>query len=183
MPFWLAVKTCFRKFAVFSGRASRSEYWWFALFCFLASLLVSTLIQSIWGSSIVRTETGGHITNPGERAWDILGLILFIPGLAVGWRRFHDVGRPGWNILFPVIPFLAIMVGAIVVAGRLSGFDTASEPAKVILEMHGRVGGLMGFLLALWLTTIVTGIWVLYWLVQPSQPGDNKYGPSPVGNS
>ena len=131
----------------------------------------------------MRTETGGYITNPGERVWNILGLILLIPGLAVGWRRFHDVGRPGWNILFPVIPMLGIMVGAAVVAGRLSGFDTASEPADVLLALQGRIGSFMGLLLVLWLITIATGIWAFYWLVQPSQSDANRYGPPPAGGS
>ena len=75
MTFSQAVQSCLGQYATFSGRAARSEYWWFFLFQVLA-LLVSSLL--------------------GETANSIVALLLLLPALAVGARRLHDVGRSGW---------------------------------------------------------------------------------------
>lgn len=83
MTFSAAVKSCFTKYATFSGAASRPEYWWFVLFNFLGSLAVT-----------LTTVTALRV------AWT-LGLLL--PGLAVNVRRHHDAGRSGWWILASII--------------------------------------------------------------------------------
>ena len=70
MTFSESVSTCFRKYATFEGRASRSEYWWFVLF--------SAVLGAI----------------PALDA--IAGIVLFIPGMAVCCRRLHDRGKSGW---------------------------------------------------------------------------------------
>lgn len=90
-----AILTCFKKYAVFSGRARRSEFWYFQLFC-----LLGNLIFSFWVS---KSETN-----------EILGLIFFLvtllPTLAVTVRRLHDLGRSGWLILVALIPFIGVFV-------------------------------------------------------------------------
>lgn len=90
-----AILTCFKKYAVFSGRARRSEFWYFQLFC-----LLGNLIFSFWVSKSETTE--------------ILGLIFFLvtllPTLAVTVRRLHDLGRSGWLILVALIPFIGVLV-------------------------------------------------------------------------
>lgn len=63
-----AISGCFKKFATFKGRARRSEYWWFQLFCFLLSIVTCGI---------------GYI-------------VVLIPNIAVTVRRLHDVGRSGW---------------------------------------------------------------------------------------
>jgi uncharacterized membrane protein YhaH (DUF805 family) len=75
MNFGQAISTCFSRYATFSGRASRPEFWWFFLFQVLVSLAAQML--------------GGVIAG-------VIGLALLLPGLAVGTRRLHDVGRSGW---------------------------------------------------------------------------------------
>ena len=75
MDFMTATKTCLGKYANFSGRASRPEFWWFFLFQVLA-LIVSGIL--------------------GELVYGLVALGLLIPALAVGARRLHDVGRSGW---------------------------------------------------------------------------------------
>jgi uncharacterized membrane protein YhaH (DUF805 family) len=74
------------KYATFSGRASRSEYWWFALFGMIIS----------WAASI----TGG-IIDPvfGSVLSTLISLALFLPSLGASVRRLHDVGRSGWWLL------------------------------------------------------------------------------------
>jgi len=75
LDFVESISTCFTKYADFSGRASRSEYWWFFLF--------GTLICGFW-----------QIVSP--LMYFIVAFALFIPSLAVGARRLHDTNRSGW---------------------------------------------------------------------------------------
>lgn len=85
MTFGKSIAICMAKYAVFSGRASRSEYWWFYLF---------TLLMS-WGASIV-----GAVTFPdpvlAEISSIIVLLVFLLPSLAAATRRLHDTGRSGW---------------------------------------------------------------------------------------
>ena len=89
-----------RNYATFSGRARRSEYWFFALFQFLC-LLVAIVIDNIAGTTIEPLFYGAF--------YFIVALGLFIPGLAVTVRRLHDVGKSGWFYLIILLP----IVGAI----------------------------------------------------------------------
>ena len=75
MEFGQAISACFSKYATFSGRASRPEFWWFFLFQVLASLAASMV---------------------GDWLNGVVVLALSLPGLAVGTRRLHDIGRTGW---------------------------------------------------------------------------------------
>jgi len=93
MGFGRAIATCFRKYAVFSGRASRSEYWFFVLFQLL--LFVSVMILdglAFRGSVAVFTTL----------AW----LLLILPGFAVTVRRLHDIDMSGWWIWISFVPLI-----------------------------------------------------------------------------
>jgi len=89
MTFAGAITSCMGKYATFSGRAVRSEFWWFYLFTVLLN----------WGSTIVGAatfEVGDPLSGllPG-----VVSLVIFLPSLAVSTRRLHDTGRSGWWIL------------------------------------------------------------------------------------
>ncbi|MEX5303935.1 DUF805 domain-containing protein [Kocuria sabuli] len=102
-----AIKRFYSKYAQFSGRASRSEYWW--VFLYLA--IVSTVI-SILGVTI-GTNASGEPNGIGELLSIlelIFGLVHLIPNLALGARRLHDTNRSGWFQLIALIPFLGIIV-------------------------------------------------------------------------
>ena len=86
---------CWKKYAEFSGRARRKEFWMFALFNFLASIAIG-IVDGILGTS---GALGG-----------LYSLAVLIPALAVGVRRLHDTDRSGWWLLLPLIP----LVGGIV---------------------------------------------------------------------
>jgi uncharacterized membrane protein YhaH (DUF805 family) len=101
MSFQDAVRTCLtQKYADFSGRARRSEYWWFFLFNALVGL-VASVIDSILGT---RYGSGTGLVQT------IVQLALLIPGIAVGARRLHDTGRSGWWLLIGLIPIVGWIV-------------------------------------------------------------------------
>ena len=84
-----SIKTCFKKFATFDGRASRSEYWWFQFFYFLVVIVAVILDGVLVGGNL---ETAGALEIVSQ-------LILLLPALAVTARRLHDVDRSGWWML------------------------------------------------------------------------------------
>ena len=86
MDFTQSIKTCFSKYAVFSGRASRSEFWWFALFGLIGGIVTVVIDVMILGYS---AENNGPVNI-------IFTIVTFLPYLAVGARRLHDTNRSGW---------------------------------------------------------------------------------------
>src|SRR5262245_52061481 len=101
MGFAEAVQTCLKKYVTFSGRARRSEYWWFFLFLVLVSIAAS-VIDSIIGTMNDDTNVG--------LIGGLVGLALVLPTIAVSIRRLHDTSRTGWWYLLVLIP----VVGSIV---------------------------------------------------------------------
>ncbi len=93
--------TALKKYAVFSGRARRSEYWYFVLFYFLFAIGLA-LIDGITGTF---NQASGMGLLSG-----LLTLGLLIPSIAVSIRRLHDTDRSGWWLLIAFIP----LIGAIV---------------------------------------------------------------------
>ena len=82
-----SIKTCFNKYATFSGRASRSEYWFFILFGVLGGIVTLIIDVMILDYSIESEYTPINL---------IFSLILIIPSIAVACRRLHDVNKSGW---------------------------------------------------------------------------------------
>jgi uncharacterized membrane protein YhaH (DUF805 family) len=85
MTFGESIQTCFSKYADFTGRASRAEYWWWSLFTVLATL----------AAGIINDKLSALVS---------LGVLL--PGLAVGARRLHDVNKSGWFQLLYLVPLI-----------------------------------------------------------------------------
>ena len=85
MTFTESIKTCFNKFFNYNGRATRSEYWYFILFIWLASI-GATILEGIF---LNNSYSYGSISN-------FVSLILLIPSINVATRRLHDVNRSGW---------------------------------------------------------------------------------------
>lgn len=85
MNFQESIQQCFQKYADFNGRAKRPEYWWFALFTLLASLVLGAISE---GASVA------------------FSFATLLPSLAVGSRRLHDTNRSGWLQLLWIVPVL-----------------------------------------------------------------------------
>jgi uncharacterized membrane protein YhaH (DUF805 family) len=118
-----AIRSVLSNYATFSGRAPRSEYWWWILFILILSALTAGIDGVLFGFGPEAMQPVSLIVT--------LGLIL--PSIAVGVRRLHDTGKSGW-----------------------------------------------------WYLIVLTGIGalVLIWFfIQPSQPGDNAHGPEPAGSA
>ena len=101
MTFTKSIEVCFNKFAIFSGRASRSEFWWFFLFGILGGIVAAIIDVMIFGYSIEVT---------GPIGW-IFTIIILLPSLAVGARRLHDTDKTGWWQLL----WITIIGGIIVI--------------------------------------------------------------------
>lgn len=89
-----------QNYATFSGRARRSEYWYFVLFNIIFAV-VAMILDNVLGIAMDGVGYGP--------IYGLYVLALLIPGLAVGVRRLHDVGKSGWMFLIAFIP----LIGAI----------------------------------------------------------------------
>jgi uncharacterized membrane protein YhaH (DUF805 family) len=96
MNFGQAIKTCLNKYATFSGRATRSEYWYFFLFLVTVNIVASVLDSTIFGAMPV--------------LYLIATLALLVPSIAAGVRRLHDTDKAGWWLLVGLIPVIGTIV-------------------------------------------------------------------------
>ena len=98
MSFTEAIRSVLNQYAGFTGRARRSEYWYWILFYIILSVIASMLDRAVFDTSY------------GSWFSAIVGLGLLLPSLAVAVRRLHDTSRSGWWILLALIP----VVGGII---------------------------------------------------------------------
>lgn len=100
--FYQSILVCLIKYADFNGRASRLEFWWFALFV----MLVASALLYV------------------SEAWSgVFQVAMLLPLLAVGTRRLHDIGKSGWWQLFVLVP-----VGGIITLMILWAMPSTNEP-------------------------------------------------------
>jgi|TARA_B110000914_G_scaffold181174_1_gene163565 uncharacterized membrane protein YhaH (DUF805 family) len=106
MTFIQSTKTCFQKYVIFNGRASRSEFWWFTLFICLVTILTIIADLVIFGEEMLLMEPYAvvNFTN-------IFNIFIVLPSLSVTFRRLHDVNKSGWWLLlyFTLIGILVIL--------------------------------------------------------------------------
>jgi uncharacterized membrane protein YhaH (DUF805 family) len=93
-----AVKTCFNKYIVISGRARRSEFWWFALFTTAGSILLSFVDAGLFGAGQAGILSG------------LFSLAVLLPSICVAGRRLHDIGRSAWWLLIGLVPIIGLLV-------------------------------------------------------------------------
>jgi uncharacterized membrane protein YhaH (DUF805 family) len=115
MDIQTSVKTCFNKYATFSGRARRSELWWFMLAIFIGNAVLSIIDISLL--SIV------------------FSLATLVPSIAVAARRLHDIDKSGWWQLIAIIPVIGWIIVIIWYAKEGSTVDNRfGAPAKTVSE-------------------------------------------------
>lgn len=114
-----AMRRFFLKYATFRGRASRSEFWWWALTSFLAFNALDILSGLTTGGRDPMDVAGSFaVVDVWSGISAVLQLAVFIPSLAVSWRRLHDVDRTGAWILINFIPLLGQIVYVVLTASR-----------------------------------------------------------------
>lgn len=106
-----------RKYADFTGRARRTEFWLFALLVFLIEIVFMALLSAVGGSALMMGDPAAAAAVPTTGA---MGAVLFahlavmlallVPSLAVTFRRLHDTNRRGWWILIGLIPLIGALV-------------------------------------------------------------------------
>ncbi|WP_448221348.1 DUF805 domain-containing protein [Gordonia iterans] len=124
-----AIKRGFSKYATFSGRASRAEFWWWVLGIYLINIVLGIIVMvsvigTIASTTTTTTDSSGNTTltttdgSAGISGFAIVIIILFviwalatiIPSIAVTVRRLHDAGYTGWLYLLNLIPFGGLVV-------------------------------------------------------------------------
>ncbi|MFA7323889.1 MAG: DUF805 domain-containing protein [Candidatus Nanopelagicales bacterium] len=139
MSFSQSVKYCLNHYASFDGRASRSEFWWFYLFCGLVSG-IPIMIAAIFMGLGTETSYYGDIHYSGVAVFGfilygisaLISLAFFIPLLAVGCRRLHDRGTSGWLQLLLMVPCANFVVLVFWLLEGTSGPNAYGDgPAKI----------------------------------------------------
>ncbi|MEM8632932.1 MAG: DUF805 domain-containing protein [Pseudomonadota bacterium] len=169
MSFTDAIRTCLSKYIDFSGRATRPEYWWFYLFTALLTVAAQVIDGTLFGFDT--SDAGRHPVTV------LVSLALFLPMLAAGWRRMQDTGRPGWYVILPAVAAFLTMFGLMIGVIGFSALDAAGLPEGTLRSLAG-VFGAVGLLVAIG-AIIALSILKIIWLVSPSEPGANPYGPNP----
>ncbi len=133
MDFMTAVKTCYSKYATFSGRAARSEFWWFVLFIMGMNFILTFVDSFLFGT--VTTMPGGFEAQTSMPVFSGLFLLAsFLPNISVIVRRLHDTDRSGWWYWIVLVPVIGIIL-------------------------------------------------LIVWLATRGTPGENRFGPDPLGGS
>jgi uncharacterized membrane protein YhaH (DUF805 family) len=115
MTFQESIKTCFTKYVDFSGRATRSEYWWLQLFFIIGYVILSiltTAVHEIFGIPML-----------------IFSLAFILPSLAAGVRRLHDVDKSGWWLLISLVPLVGLVLIYFMAIAGTSGNNRFGTPS------------------------------------------------------
>jgi len=97
-----------RNYTGFTGRSTRSEYWYFALFNFIFAI-AAMIVDNVLGTRITTDTINGAFGLPYGYIYLLYALAVLIPGLAVAVRRLHDVNKSGWFLLIALIPIVGII--------------------------------------------------------------------------
>ena len=103
MNFVESIQACYKKFFDFSGRASKSEYWWFQLYT-----IIIYCLQFVFQGDLVLV-------------FSILVIANIIPLYAAGVRRLHDTDKSGWMVLISVIPLIGLYIIFLLIADGTKG--------------------------------------------------------------
>ena len=131
MTFFESIKTVFRKYAEFGGRAGRSEFWWFILFSALVSAALNALSLSLSGPMSGRMfEVGatassayGYVSFAG--VWSVVALL---PTLAVAVRRLRDAGREWTELFWLLLPIIGWIILIVHLCDRSTPVETGAAP-------------------------------------------------------
>jgi uncharacterized membrane protein YhaH (DUF805 family) len=166
-----------KRYAQFSGRSPRREFWMWTLF-YIVCLIVLSLIDSALHFGGAASYGGGAYSVPGTSGYAygaglrggvltwIFELAALVPSIAVTVRRLHDIDRSGWWILMPIAPYLFGIVAYVsAIARGVSASVSLGAPLVI-----GALAMLIGF---------VGAIVLLVWACMRGTRGPNRFGPDP----
>jgi uncharacterized membrane protein YhaH (DUF805 family) len=106
MGFGDAVRTCWKKYGDFDGRAVRSEFWWWILFVTLLQVAASIVLTVF----LIVFQDAGFLQWLGVMIFMVVALALILPSIAVSVRRLHDRDLSGWWYLLGFVPLGSIVL-------------------------------------------------------------------------
>jgi uncharacterized membrane protein YhaH (DUF805 family) len=146
-----------RKYATFSGRARRKEYWWFAVLSAIVTIVAMAVDIAVFGIDAVATDGRRYVQG-------VVSLALLLPTQAVLVRRLHDLGRSGWLLLGYYIAVVVLVAFALKVAAA------GDQPQTIWIVL----------LCVMALAVLALGIIMFVWFCQRGTIGDNRFGPDPL---
>jgi uncharacterized membrane protein YhaH (DUF805 family) len=160
-----------KRYADFSGRSRRKEFWFWVLAVIIVSVVLMLIDSALGlgGRSALDSSNGpGSIYYSaglhGGVLTGLFSLAILIPNIAVAVRRLHDTNRTGWWILLPALPYLL-------------GFILALAGAFSMNPLLAVIGGGLVFI------GFICAIVVIVWYCLPGTKGPNTYGEDPLGNT
>jgi uncharacterized membrane protein YhaH (DUF805 family) len=169
-----------KKYATFSGRASRAEFWWFFLFILIAYV-------AFW--IVMMTVVGGFAASQSQPSLGVIGLFgagsvfmllfwiaLLLPTIAVQVRRLHDTNRSGWWLgafYLVYVVYMMLMLGTL-----------GSAMGSAMGETGDPTAGNGGLFAGAGIVAIVMFVYMIVMLVfycLPGTRGPNRFGPDPYG--
>jgi uncharacterized membrane protein YhaH (DUF805 family) len=171
-----------KRYAEFSGRSRRKEYWMFVLFSFLINFAFLALMALVGGGAFFAAMSGA---NPDPTAMMtmggavgiiylvsvIVGLGMLIPSIAVAVRRLHDTNRRGWWLLGPLVPYVVLLFASLGMVGITAG--GGATPDTGMMATIGIIAGICG------LAVMILGIVLLVFMCLEGTRGPNRFGPDP----
>jgi uncharacterized membrane protein YhaH (DUF805 family) len=166
-----------KRYAEFSGRSRRMEFWMWMLFQFIIIFAFAIIMVGLVGSAAMSGDMSQAMAMGGivlvlYLLLVLLGLAFFIPNLAVTIRRLHDTDRSGWWVMLYWGPYLLFFIaGSVIGAGAASG----GQPTEGAAMAGGALGMVAG------LAWLVGCIVLLVFMFLEGTPGPNRYGADPKG--
>ena len=138
MTFRDSVKKCLSNYVTFSGRAARSEFWWFALFVFGGQIVLSWLDIALFGTTEVDGSSfSGQTDTPVFSG--LFGLAMLLPMVSVAVRRLHDRDKSGWWYWIALIPLVGVII--LIVWFATEGIRGENQYGPDPLDDDGGSGG------------------------------------------
>lgn len=109
MTMMKALRRCLgKKYMEFSGRASRSEFWYYNLATILLNFLLIGVLCFLYPKEFLVDSQPGEYTL-ADGVGNLIQLLLFLPSLSVAVRRLHDIGKSGWTVLWNMVPLFGML--------------------------------------------------------------------------
>lgn len=160
-----------KRYADFSGRSRRMEFWMWQLFQLLVYVVVVVLAMALGGGAMMMMGSGADpasLVAAGGAMMIVIMLYLlyclavFVPSIAVAVRRLHDTNRTGWWVLAPLAPYVVMIVAGAMVAASPDSAQVAG-----------------GIVLVSMIAVLVLAIVLLVFYFLEGTRGPNQYGPDP----